>query len=93
MNKNLLPVCILLTLTGCASERLIYQPVAVPAGLTQAVQKPLKPDPKNATQKDVGVFLIEQNATIDACNEQLKLIKKWSKQHEKNHQRTLRKPD
>lgn len=92
MNKKLLPACILFALTGCTSERLIYRPVAVPTGLTQTVQKPLKPNPKTATQKDVGIFLIEQNAALDACNEQLNLIRNWSKQHEKNHQRALRKP-
>lgn len=83
MNKKLLPTCILFALTGCTSERIIYRPLSVPAGLTAAVQKPLKPNPKTATQQDVAVFLVEQNAAIDLCNTQLKIIHDWSKSYEK----------
>ncbi len=78
MNHKLLCTAICAVLTGCTSERIIYRPVTVPPGLTQAVQKPLKPNAKTATQKDVAVFLLEQNAAIDYCNARLKIISNWS---------------
>ncbi len=83
MNKKLLCAAISIALSGCVSEHIIYRPVSVPMPLTQAVQKPLKPNPETATQKDVAVFLLEQNAAIDYCNAKLKIIRNWSNKNGK----------
>ncbi|PIE46393.1 MAG: hypothetical protein CSA44_00075 [Gammaproteobacteria bacterium] len=83
MNRKLLCAAICAALAGCTSERIIYRPVIVPPGLTEAVQKPLKPNSITATQKDVAVFLIEQDAAINYCNARLKIIRNWSNKNEK----------
>ncbi len=80
--KTIALLCLVIGLTGCASDRVIYRasaPLPIPAGILDPVQKPAKPDPQTATQKDVGIFLLEQNATIDYCNLRLGIIKNWSK--------------
>ncbi len=79
MNRKLICAAISVALSGCVSERIVYRPIPVPKPLTQAVQKPLKPNPETATQQDVAVFLIEQNAAIELCNQQLNTIRDWRK--------------
>ncbi len=83
MKKKILSLYIALALGGCAREQVVYRyrPLPVPKGLTQIVQKPVKPNPKTATQKDIGIFLIEQNAAIDSCNAKLMTIEQWSKRN------------
>ncbi len=81
MKRTLLYAAICVALSACTAPhpQTITRVVTPPPLLMVPVAKPAKPNPKTATQKDVAIFIVEQNAAIDACNARLNIIKKWSK--------------
>ena len=67
-----------LFLVGCTTPKMVYRPVAVPAGLTEAVSYPLPPNPQTATQRDVALYLIALHEALDMANTRLAAIRNWS---------------
>lgn len=64
-------------LAGCTTERIVYQPVLPPDALLKPAEMPLKPNPNTATQRDVAIYLIELNSTLDRCINQQKILQQW----------------
>lgn len=85
-------------LTACAHQpQVITRTVTPPPLLTQPVPKPIKPNAKTATQKDVAVYLVELNGALDLANFKLILLDEWRQkwttqieQAKKNKQTVIR---
>lgn len=65
-------------LAACTTPKVVYRPVAVPAGLTESVAYPLPPHPQTATQRDVALYLIALHEALDMANARLEAIRNWS---------------
>ena len=65
-------------LAACTTPKVIYRPVAVPAGLTESVAYPPPPKVQAATQRDVALYLIALHEALDMANARLAAIRDWS---------------
>lgn len=65
-------------LAACTTPKVVYRPVAVPAGLTESVVYPLPPNPQTATQRDVALYVIALHEALDMANARLAAIRDWS---------------
>ncbi len=62
-------------LSGCTAPA--PRVITPPALLVEPVAKPIKPNPRTATQKDVAVYLVELKGALELANLKLTLIKQW----------------
>lgn len=76
---SFMTIIALLVSAGCTKSISTPATPEVPPWLTEAVNPPVIPNPKTATQRDIARFIVQQRAALQTCNAQLSTIKNWSK--------------